>query len=367
VDQLRVTTQPDERAWREFVAAEPGTNIFHTPEMTDVFARAHGHRVSTWAVTDPAGAVRALFVPVEVALGSRVPRLARGVARALTARAVVYGGVAGPVGERGEDGRRALGALLTAYRRRAGHVLFTEVRHACDEPATRAALREAGFAHEPHLNYLIRLDRSEADIWGSLSRSARQRVRSGERKGVEVEAIPGPGGAPGTDGVHGVAEAYRLLETVYSRARVPLADRSLFDAAMSVLGPRGMCRLVVARMGSKVIGARFVLVHGGRMIDWYAGSDRSFASLSPNEVLVWHVLRWGREQGLDLFDFGGAGRPDEPYGPREFKSKFGGELVDLGRDILVHTPLRLRLSRAGYGLSRRLPRRADRGGGERAA
>ena len=53
----------------------------------------------------------------------------------------------------------------------------------------------------------------------------------------------------------------------------------------------------------------------------------------------------GREQGFDLFDFGGAGRPDEHYGPREFKAKFGGELVDFGRDVLVHTPMRLRLSR----------------------
>ena len=88
-----------------------------------------------------------------------------------------------------------------------------------------------------------------------------------------------------------------------------LADRSLFDAAVSVLGPHGMCLLVIARLGDRVIGTRFVLLHKGRMIDWYAGSDRSFAAFSPNEVLVWHVLRWGREQGFDLFDFGGAGDP----------------------------------------------------------
>jgi serine/alanine adding enzyme len=162
-------------------------------------------------------------------------------------------------------------------------------------------------------------------------------------------------------------EAYHLLDVVYRRARVPLADHSLFDATISVLGPRGMCRLVVARLRGQAIGARFVLLHRGRMIDWYAGSDRAFAAYSPNEILVWEVLRWGREQGYDLFDFGGAGRPDERYGPREFKAKFGGELVDFGRDILVHTPVRLRLSRAGYAVSRRLPRRTRQRRGERVA
>lgn len=352
MDELRVTRQLDESTWRAFVASQPGTNIFHTPEMAQVFTLAHGHRVATWGVVDPAGALLALLLPVEVTLGSHVPRLERGVARALTSRAVVYGGAACAADGAGPA---ALGALLAAYRRHPARVLFTEVRHVCDVPGARAALRAADFTPERHLNYLIRLDRSEADLWAALSRSARQRIRSGERKGVEVDAVDPRAGALEIDGT---GEAYRLLETVYRRARVPLADRSLFDAAMSVLHPRGMCRLVVARLGGEVIGARFVLLHRGRMIDWYAGSDRSFAAFSPNEILVWHVLRWGREQGFDLFDFGGAGRPDEHYGPREFKSKFGGELVDIGRDVLVHTPLRLRLSRAGYGVIRRLPRRA---------
>jgi serine/alanine adding enzyme len=359
--ELRVTRQLDEPAWRDFVATQPGTNIFHTPEMTEVFARAAGHRVSIWGTIDPTGVLLALLLPVEVTVGAHLPRLARGVTRALMARAVAYGGAA-CVGD--EIGRRALSALLRAYRRGVGPVLFTEVRHVCDAPDTRTALQAAGFVHERHLNYLIRLDRSEDDLWGALSRSARQRIRSGERKGVEVEVAGGPDDAGDP---HVAGEAYRLLEVVYRRARVPLAHRSLFDAALSVLGPRGMCRLVVARLGGDVIGARFVLLHRGRMLDWYAGSDRAFAAYSPNEVLVWHVLRWGREHGYDLFDFGGAGRPDEHYGPREFKAKFGGELVDFGRDMLVHTPVRLRLSRAGYGVSRRLPRRVRQRRGERVA
>jgi serine/alanine adding enzyme len=359
--ELRVTHRLDEPAWRDFVATQPGTNIFHTPEMAEVFARAAGHRVSTWGTIDPSGVLLALFLPVEVTVGGHMAMLAQGVTRGFMARAVAYGGAACADDQ---VGRRALVELFGAYRRRVTPVLFTEVRHVCETPGIRAALRQAGFVHEGHLNYLIRLDRSESDLWAALGRSARQRIRSGERKGVEIEVVAGPDGGRDTAVA---SEAYRLLEVVYGRARVPLADHSLFDAALSVLGPRGMCRLVVARLGSEVIGARFVLLHRGRMIDWYAGSDRTFAAYSPNEVLVWHVLRWGREQGYDLFDFGGAGRPDEHYGPREFKAKFGGELVDFGRDILVHTPVRLRLSRAGYAVSRRLPRRTRRRRGERVA
>jgi serine/alanine adding enzyme len=358
---LRVTRHLDDSAWRAFVATAPSTNIFHTPEMAAVFARAHGHGVSVWGVTDASGAVKALFVPVDVSVAGYLRGLAGTVTRSFTSRAVAYGGVA-CAGD--EAGGRALDELLAAYRLQAAHVLYTEVRHICHEPEVHAALRRAGYEHQHHLNYLIRLDRPETELWARLSRSARQRIRSGERKGVTVQVVTMTPGAHGSDDAQ---MAYGLLQQVYRRARVPLADPSLFEAAVSVLGPRDMCHLVTARLDGQIIGTRFVLLHKGRIVDWYAGSDRSFAAYSPNEVLVWHVLRWGREQGFEVFDFGGAGRPDQPYGPREFKAKFGGELVEFGRHVLVHTPMRLRLSRAGYGVARRLPRRAPRGRQEQLA
>ena len=44
-------------------------------------------------------------------------------------------------------------------------------------------------------------------------------------------------------------------------------------------------------------------------------------------------------------DFGGAGKPDEPYGVRTFKAKYGGELVNYGRYVCVHSRGRLAISR----------------------
>ena len=74
----------------------------------------------------------------------------------------------------------------------------------------------------------------------------------------------------------------------------------------------------------------------------------------PDLPLVWHALELGNRSGYRLFDFGGAGRPDEAYGVRDFKAKFGGELVNYGRNVRVHAPLRMQLSRMGYQLVRSL-------------
>ena len=54
-----------------------------------------------------------------------------------------------------------------------------------------------------------------------------------------------------------------------------------------------------------------------------------------------------------VYDFGGAGKPDEEYGVRDFKAKFGGNLVNFGRNVFVHNPMLLKLSRHGYEVYRR--------------
>ncbi|MDH4208252.1 MAG: hypothetical protein OEV76_05210, partial [Anaerolineae bacterium] len=55
-----------------------------------------------------------------------------------------------------------------------------------------------------------------------------------------------------------------------------------------------------------------------------------------------------------VYDFGGAGKADEEYGVRDFKAKFGGDLVCYGRNTCVHAPFRLAMSKLGYEGYRRL-------------
>jgi lipid II:glycine glycyltransferase (peptidoglycan interpeptide bridge formation enzyme) len=81
---------------------------------------------------------------------------------------------------------------------------------------------------------------------------------------------------------------------------------------------------------------------------WYGGLDRKYAAFLPNELLTWSILKWGAEIGFKHYDFGGAGRPDERYGVRDFKAKFAGKPVSFGRNVYVHSPMIYRLCRAAY-------------------
>jgi lipid II:glycine glycyltransferase (peptidoglycan interpeptide bridge formation enzyme) len=70
--------------------------------------------------------------------------------------------------------------------------------------------------------------------------------------------------------------------------------------------------------------------------------------------MVWELLKWGSENNFRTFDFGGAGKPNEKYGPRQFKAKFGGKQVNYGRNICVHSPNLLKISTWGYEFYRHL-------------
>jgi hypothetical protein len=295
-----------EAEWRQFVERHPQGNIFHTPEMIEVFSRVPGHKPAVWAVVADDGRPLALLPHVKIALMN-------GPLRRFTTRTVGYGSVlAAP----GAQGREALACLLRAYNHEtAGSVLFTELRNLSNLDDLQPVLVGHGFRFEEHLNYLIDLNRPEDVVYRGITKSGRQTIRTSLNKGTQIEEV--------TDR-QAVGVAYRLLEKVYSRARVPLASRALFEAAFDVLAARGMLKIFLARAGPHPIGACLVLAYKDRLIDWYAGTDRAFAAYGPMELLIWHAIRWGQANGFCVFDFGGAGRPNEDYGPRKFKAKFGG-------------------------------------------
>jgi len=331
----RIVHSLDERTWHEFVHRHPQGNIFHTPGMFEVFARAAGHRPVLWAAVDTHNSLLALMPLVQVTLQNSL-------LYPFTTRAVAYGGL---ICAAGPEGRNALQQLLEAYRREMqGRFLFTELRHLADVSAIQPIFNACRYTHEDHLDYLVDLSLPEEKLWHNISKSGRQRLRLAMSRGASIEEI--------TDGEK-IPLAYQQLQKVYQRVKVPLADVSLFQAAYDLLAPRGMCKVFLARAGDSYIGSSFVLLFKGKMLAWYSGTDRNYNAFNPGELLKWQAFLWGKAHGYDQFDFNGAGKPADTYGPRDFKAKFGGQLVNYGRNICVHAPLRLQLSKIAYTLARK--------------
>jgi serine/alanine adding enzyme len=338
VRRLRVVRSLDEERWSAFVDEQPHASVFHTPEMHRVFGETRNHRPGVWAGVGEEGVVHALMTPVAIAtLG--------GPLRSLTTRVVSF---AGPLVSRGPSQPAILEALLRSYQRESPRAaLFTEFRNPIDPGNLGPTLASCGFRHEAHLNFLVDLTLTEEELWERVAPSARRNIRKGRRMGVTVEEA---------HDLTGIAAGYGVLADVYHRIRVPLPHRSLFDAGFRILAPLGRFTMLIAQVQERTIGVLTLLRYRGVLTYWYTGTLREDAAYRAGDLLVWHAISSGRARGDRVLDFGGAGRPDQPYGVRDFKAKYGGALVEPGRDLWVSSPLRMRVTTAGYEVVRRFLR-----------
>jgi CelD/BcsL family acetyltransferase involved in cellulose biosynthesis len=335
---MRVVRDLSVDRWRAALASLPGATVFHTPEMFEVFTRTSGHAPELWAAVRGED-VLALFTPVTITLRE-------GLARFLTTRTVAY---TGPLRAEGPEGEAALAAVLAAAEAgRDRATLFTEVRHVTDPTHVRSGLESCGYAPEGHLNYLVDVGKPAEEVLGQIRTRTRKQIRQGLRRGTVTVGF--------VETREDVAVCHELLTRTYARARVPAPDRSLLEAAFDVLHPAGMALFALARIDGRPVAASVELPWGDTVYGWYGAVDRAWAKEVPGELLMWRVLEWASQNGYRTYDFGGAGKPGEEYGVRDFKAKFGGDLVSFGRHTKRHARARLAVATAGYALSRRLAR-----------
>jgi serine/alanine adding enzyme len=319
----------DHQNWYQFVCNHPKGSVFQTPQMWEVFTRTYHQRPFFRAAINSKGEILALLSAVYVQtlpnpLGS------------LSSRSLLY---AEPLCTDTAEGEKALTALIAEHDSEMRQtVLFTEVRPLYAPGRERAALEARGYAYEDYLNFLIDLRRPKQELLAAMSNGCRAIIRRGERQGIHVEEMNTP---------QGVDLLYRFLVAGYERARVPLADKSLFVHALEALNRFDMIKIFVGYLNDQPVGASVVLLFKGRVYEWYWAAER-IKSVYPAECITWHRIAWGQEHGFALYDFGGAGWPNKPYGVRDFKAKFGPQLVQYGRYRKVYSRLRFSLAEHGY-------------------
>lgn len=327
---MEILRRLDEHQWREYVDSNTEGQIFHTPEMFQVFAKTRNYKPELWAVTDEDKQVLALMSPVKISLWN-------GLLKYFASRSVVYGGILCNPAFMQDD---ALTLLLQTYTQEVRGSLFTELRHRTDTSAIQPILQGCSYRFEEHDNYLVNLALPVEEIWRNISKSARKKIRQAENKhALVIEELHDRNHLP---------MWYSLLQKTYKKARIPLTSYSLFEAAFDILYPKGMIQFLLGRVQDQCVAASVALLYKDVIYGWYRGFDREYGAYLPNDLMVWHLLKWGAENGYRVFDFGGAGKPGTNYGPRQFKAKFGGTLVCPGRSICVHRPVALKASEWGY-------------------
>ncbi len=90
---------------------------------------------------------------------------------------------------------------------------------------------------------------------------------------------------------------------------------------------------------------------GKTIYEWYVcGLDQQYKEVHPSVLATWAALEYAVEHNIPEFDFMGVGIPEREYGVREFKSRFGGEMVNFGRFARINHKYYYAIAETGYNL-----------------
>ena len=167
------------------------------------------------------------------------------------------------------------------------------------------------FEPEPRYTYEVDLAPEPDDLFMTFSGDVRENVRRVEEDRCELQE--------GT-----VGDAERVIDWV--RERHDEQDLS-FDVPTAFVAdlyralPDGTVRVYVCRSDGAFVGGEITLEDETTLYGWQAAADYDH-DLSVSDLLVWHLLRDGRERGLERYDLGGANNPRLC----RYKAKFNPEV-----------------------------------------
>ena len=214
--------------------------------------------------------------------------------------------------------------------------IYVETRNFHNYSQWKELFEACGFHYQPHLNFHV--DTTSVDIVESrLGKNRKRDIKTSLRDGATIVEQPS---------IEQVRTYYELLKQLYTtKIKTPLFSLQFFEQLYQ--HPNGRF-ILVEKEGEIIGGTVCVELPGKCLYEWFVcGRDGEWKSIFPSSLATYAGIRYAAEHGCSRFDMMGAGKPDEAYGVRDFKARFGGEQVEHGRFLCVRKPLLYGIGKLG--------------------
>lgn len=214
--------------------------------------------------------------------------------------------------------------------------IYIEFRNYEDYSLYKSLFLQCGFKYVPHLNFHVNTT-SEEVVNSNLGKSRKRDIRTSFRDGAEIMEDPTTAD---------IRDFYSILNDLYTnKVKTPLYPFSFFEYLLH----QDYSKFLLVRLNGKIIGGTVcVVLPGYAVYEWFAcGEDGIYKNIFPSTVATYAGIQYAARNGFQHFDMMGAGKPDESYGVREFKAKFGGQLVEHGRFLNITNPLLYKIGKIG--------------------
>ncbi|MCQ2336055.1 MAG: GNAT family N-acetyltransferase [Paludibacteraceae bacterium] len=221
--------------------------------------------------------------------------------------------------------------LLQKLKQATKSAIYTEIRAEKDYSEYKEAFTDIGFGYTPHLNVLIKCD-TEEKTFDRMDENRRRQIRRAAESGVSCRYATN---------LDEVRTFYGLLKNHYKKkVKKPLFTWEFFEKMFT----SGTGKYLLAIKDEKIIGGMLQVSTDSTVYDYYAcGLDAEYQAESPSAIIYWETIKRAISDGRKIFDTMGAGTPEIPYGVRDFKLRFGGELTEFGRYTSINKPVLYKL------------------------
>ena len=303
----------DRQQWSELVRTSETGTWFQSPEAYDFYASLPELMEPFVYGVERAGKLCAVCV-------GYVTKEPNPIKQFFTRRAIIIGGVAVVANGAKED----IVILLNYVRKELKpKSIYIETRNFNDFSPWKEAFEAAGFVYKPHLNFHV------DPATNNLSDNRKRQLKKSDAvvsEGVsELE----------------IREWYEVLSELYrTKVKTPLWPIDFFLEAYR----QGIAKFLLVKHEGRIIGGSMVVADERTVYEWFeCGLNAECKDQYPSVMATWGGIQLAHQSGCTRYDMMGAGEPGVPYGVRDFKAEFGGQMVEHGRFLCVCKPMLYRL------------------------
>ncbi len=187
--------------------------------------------------------------------------------------------------------------------------------------------------------YTFQLDltKSEEQLFENLNQKTRYNVNLAAKKGVQIVENTSEAG---------LEEYLQIQAETTVRQGFFAHSPEYFRTMWKTLGSSGMMRIFQATYEGQVLVSWIMFIFNGVLYYPYGASRAVHRDLMASNLMMWEMIRFGKQQGCTLFDMWGSLGPepnprDPWFGFHRFKKGYGGDLVEFvgTYDLVLNPPL----------------------------
>jgi serine/alanine adding enzyme len=316
---------------KSFIDVNQNGNFFQSFEAFEFFASV-----------DTYNPLLILAIENEEIIGSLLAFVIRGnklLTGYLSRRCIVYGG---PIVK---DKDPEIVNKLVSYldNEVSGKAIFSEFRILYDMKSYKEVFNSNGYVFEDHLNYIVPIISAEENR-KLLHTSKRRQINLSIKNGAEIREAKS---------LADIERFYKILSNLYrTKVKKPLPEFNFFT---KFYNNKKLGKIFLIKFKEEIIGGIMCPIYRDKIFEWFVcGLDGKVKNVYPSVLATWAPIEYGINNGLKYFDFLGAGKPNIDYGVRDFKSKFGGQLVNYGRFTKIHSKTLYNIGKSGLQLIKKI-------------